>query len=195
PLMPEQQQQYIEQNVMPRIEETNKLAGNLDYLYSQDATSVEGSKNIQDALSDIDRTKLTDEARTVYDLLSVTSNISQMNIPKIKPTAEQIGLTKAKARGERLAEEDKDDWWTTKLATIPVNIGSAVGREGTRLVSGILGIPEYANDLVAGAINAGVELLGGDPDAIPKWDETYGETPIDKYRSFLNQAVERNIEK
>src|SRR5690606_6069787 len=63
PLMPEQQQQYIEQNVMPRIEETNKLAQNLDYLYSQDATSIEGSKNIQSALSEIDRTLLTDEAR------------------------------------------------------------------------------------------------------------------------------------
>lgn len=194
PFTPEAREEFIQQRVIPIAEETNKFVDIINY--QSQATESEETPNILEQLSTVDKNLLTDEAKLAYDIMATTESIKGMNLLPPRETGAQMKSRQATERGLELGAADTDRWWTTKYVATPIaNIGSAVGREGTRLVSGILGIPEYANDVVVGAMNAGIGLIGGDPETIPTWKETYGETPIDQIRSYLNEAVDRNIAK
>lgn len=57
--------------------------------------------------------------------------------------------------------------------------------------TGIIGLPEFANDIVASAMNGIIELAGGPEGAVPTWDETYGNTPLDQINSFVSEATQR----
>lgn len=57
--------------------------------------------------------------------------------------------------------------------------------------AGLIGLPEMANDILATAMSGIIEMAGGPEDAVPTWNETYGNTPLDQISDYIREATQR----
>lgn len=148
-------------------------------------------------LSSIDRETLTDESKAQYDLAVAMDNLVKNNLPR-RSDPEQQRMDRAQQHGEALAESDDDRWGITKYIGTPVaNLAEGMGREGTRLLANVMGIPEFVHDSLANGINQVISTLGGDPEFLHTWKEDWGESgnPIDAARDYMYKAVDRGLAK
>ena len=73
------------------------------------------------------------------------------------------------------------------------NFAQGFTQGAAEIGSSVLGIPRFANDIVASAINGIISLTGSDL-RVGNWDETYGNTPLDQIQRYVSQASERQRE-
>lgn len=90
-----------------------------------------------------------------------------------------------------MADSSKNAGFLSRNIMQPANnFAQGFTQSVANLGSSVLGIPRFANDIVASAMNGMISLTGSDA-SIPGWDDTYGNTPLDQVQNYVREATER----